>query len=188
MAGKGGGAWKVAYADFVTAMMAFFLVMWLTAQDQQIKKAVSYYFMDPLGASRRPWRGGGVINDTQSGSLPNGESVGGGRGRHPLTPPSNEPSKLTKAVSDWLRADPKAHEYWGKQVRECRDRAAALPEVVNKTMTLDDATTAVVARRLKEELSHEAASKDRGILQDLLFASLAEVNWTELAEDLVYAK
>ena len=32
MAGHGGGAWKVAYADFVTAMMAFFMVMWITAQ------------------------------------------------------------------------------------------------------------------------------------------------------------
>ena len=36
MAGSG-GAWKVAYADFVTAMMAFFLVMWITAQSQKVK-------------------------------------------------------------------------------------------------------------------------------------------------------
>ena len=35
-----GGAWKVAYADFVTAMMALFLVLWLTSQDQRIKQAV----------------------------------------------------------------------------------------------------------------------------------------------------
>jgi chemotaxis protein MotB len=34
MAGGGGGAWKVAYADFVTAMMAFFLVMWIVAREQ----------------------------------------------------------------------------------------------------------------------------------------------------------
>ena len=39
MAGKGGGAWKVAYADFVTAMMAFFLVMWITAQSKQVALA-----------------------------------------------------------------------------------------------------------------------------------------------------
>jgi chemotaxis protein MotB len=47
MAGKGGGAWKVAYADFVTAMMAFFLVMWITAQNQEMKQAISSYFDDP---------------------------------------------------------------------------------------------------------------------------------------------
>ncbi len=48
MAG-GGGAWKVAYADFVTAMMAFFMVMWLTAQKPEIKEAVAEYFKNPSG-------------------------------------------------------------------------------------------------------------------------------------------
>jgi chemotaxis protein MotB len=49
MAGKGGGgAWKVAYADFVTAMMAFFLVMWITAQSDQIKHAIAQHFNDPF--------------------------------------------------------------------------------------------------------------------------------------------
>jgi chemotaxis protein MotB len=42
-----GGAWKVAYADFVTAMMAFFLVMWLAAQDSRIRQAVAGYFQEP---------------------------------------------------------------------------------------------------------------------------------------------
>ena len=42
-----GGAWKVAYADFVTAMMAFFLVMWLAAQDSRIRDAVAGYFQQP---------------------------------------------------------------------------------------------------------------------------------------------
>ena len=37
MAGGGGGAWKVAYADFVTAMMALFLVLWIISQGEQIK-------------------------------------------------------------------------------------------------------------------------------------------------------
>ena len=48
MAGKGGGAWKVAYADFVTAMMAFFLVMWITAQSEDVKKAIAHHFSDPF--------------------------------------------------------------------------------------------------------------------------------------------
>ena len=42
-----GGAWKVAYADFVTAMMAFFLVMWLVSQSQDVRAAVASYFKDP---------------------------------------------------------------------------------------------------------------------------------------------
>jgi chemotaxis protein MotB len=45
--GAHGGAWKVAYADFVTALMAFFLVMWLVTQSKEIKAAVGNYFRDP---------------------------------------------------------------------------------------------------------------------------------------------
>lgn len=46
-AGHHGGAWKVAYADFVTAMMAFFLVMWLVNQSPAVKNSVQAYFQDP---------------------------------------------------------------------------------------------------------------------------------------------
>jgi chemotaxis protein MotB len=45
--GHHGGAWKVAYADFVTAMMAFFLVMWIVGQSPQVKASVAGYFRDP---------------------------------------------------------------------------------------------------------------------------------------------
>ena len=45
--GAHGGAWKVAYADFVTAMMCFFLVMWLMGADEETKKAVEHYFNHP---------------------------------------------------------------------------------------------------------------------------------------------
>ncbi len=45
--GHHGGSWKVALADFMTAMMAFFLVMWLMSQSDQTKKAVSDYFSTP---------------------------------------------------------------------------------------------------------------------------------------------
>jgi chemotaxis protein MotB len=53
MAAHGGGAWKVAYADFVTAMMAFFLVMWITAQNKQMKMAVAHYFNDPFNSLKK---------------------------------------------------------------------------------------------------------------------------------------
>lgn len=46
-AGHHGGAWKVAYADFVTAMMAFFMVMWLMGADEETKSAIASYFNNP---------------------------------------------------------------------------------------------------------------------------------------------
>lgn len=48
-AGHHGGAWKVAYADFMTAMMAFFLVMWIVGLSANVKQAVAGYFKDPEG-------------------------------------------------------------------------------------------------------------------------------------------
>ncbi len=47
--GHHGGAWKVAYADFVTALMALFIVLWIVGQDSEIKSAVGGYFRDPVG-------------------------------------------------------------------------------------------------------------------------------------------
>jgi len=48
-----GGAWKVAYADFVTAMMALFIVLWLLSASEKVQKAVGGYFQDPTGVGRQ---------------------------------------------------------------------------------------------------------------------------------------
>lgn len=50
--GHHGGSWKVAYADFVTAMMAFFMVMWIVSMDEGVKDVVEGYFNDPIGFRR----------------------------------------------------------------------------------------------------------------------------------------
>jgi chemotaxis protein MotB len=50
--GHHGGAWKVAYADFVTAMMALFIVLWMMNASKQVQEAVGGYFKDPKGSSK----------------------------------------------------------------------------------------------------------------------------------------
>lgn len=52
-----GGAWKVAYADFVTAMMALFIVLWLLNSSKQVREAVGGYFKDPTGQSKKVGNG-----------------------------------------------------------------------------------------------------------------------------------
>jgi chemotaxis protein MotB len=47
--GHHGGSWKVAYADFVTAMMAFFMVLWILGMEQSLKEAIEGYFSNPVG-------------------------------------------------------------------------------------------------------------------------------------------
>ncbi len=46
-----GGAWKVAYADFVTAMMSLFIVLWLISSNDAVKQSVAAYFKDPKGTA-----------------------------------------------------------------------------------------------------------------------------------------
>jgi chemotaxis protein MotB len=59
--GHHGGAWKVAYADFVTAMMALFIVLWLMGSSEKVKKAVAGYFNDPKGTAN-------LLGTTMSGN------------------------------------------------------------------------------------------------------------------------
>ncbi|HEX3313510.1 MAG TPA: flagellar motor protein MotB, partial [Gemmataceae bacterium] len=127
MAGKGGGAWKVAYADFVTAMMAFFLVMWLCAQDQKVKETVADYFLDPFGGSRlglstRANHSGSLAGGPSTGGVPEVDSVAHGRGRNPYVTRDDQ-SIATKWVADWIHRDTKAGDYWRKQAERAHDDA-----------------------------------------------------------------
>lgn len=69
--GHHGGAWKVAYADFVTAMMALFIVLWVLSQDDSIKQSIAKYFKNPVGFSEggNILKGGGneIINLSSPG-------------------------------------------------------------------------------------------------------------------------
>ena len=65
--GSHGGAWKVAYADFVTAMMALFIVLWLLNSSKQVQEAVGGYFKDPTGTSKMV--GSGMIGSGDSFTL-----------------------------------------------------------------------------------------------------------------------
>src|SRR3954464_6346631 len=67
-----GGAWKVAYADFVTAMMCFFLVMWLMGADEETKAAIEHYFNHPS----TPWKQG--ADPDSKTTHPMGERAGQG--------------------------------------------------------------------------------------------------------------
>jgi chemotaxis protein MotB len=80
-----GGAWKIAYADFVTAMMAFFLLMWLLGSTTEgDKKGIADYFQSPLkvamqggsgsGDSSHVVKGGGQDITRQSGQVKNGDT------------------------------------------------------------------------------------------------------------------
>jgi chemotaxis protein MotB len=78
-----GGAWKVAYADFVTAMMALFIVLWLLNSNQDVRKAIGGYFIDPKGVGKA----------SGSGMAGSGESLSVG-----MNDMSKLKEKLTQAI------------------------------------------------------------------------------------------
>ena len=84
-----GGAWKVAYADFVTAMMAFFLVMWIVGQSAQTKEAVAGYFRDPVAFESRKGAGSGVLPGADSGLQ---------TGARPIPSPPNDVRSATETL------------------------------------------------------------------------------------------
>ena len=70
--GNHGGSWKVAYADFVTAMMAFFMVMWIMGMDEGTKNMVQGYFQNPVGYKKGFSGGRNILS--QGNSLVSSES------------------------------------------------------------------------------------------------------------------
>jgi len=125
-----GGAWKIAYADFVTAMMAFFLLMWLLGSTSEgDKKGLSDYFQSPLkvamqggsgaGASQSIINGGG--NDlTQSagqskrgdGANPTARKLSGDQDKVARAKKDAEQmAKLSAKISALISQDPKLAEF-----------------------------------------------------------------------------
>jgi chemotaxis protein MotB len=72
--GHHGGSWKVAYADFVTAMMAFFLVMWIISMDQETREEIQNYFNDPFSVSNNA---AGIAKLTTGGRNPIARGING---------------------------------------------------------------------------------------------------------------
>lgn len=188
MAGKGGGAWKVAYADFVTAMMAFFLVMWIVAQDTKVKEAIEHYFVTPMGynpiGQRLPSKAGGVLESKSEGNVPLSDSVAMGRGRNRHSDSDIE-GRCTNMVSDWLHAEPEEYAYW----KDHADRilAAATKKYPNPhdPSAAEAAATAGLAQLLRHEMHDRVPLDEHGMYRDLLIDSMANINWDQLAEDLI---
>jgi chemotaxis protein MotB len=104
--GHHGGSWKVAFADFVTAMMAFFLLMWLLAQTSpEERTAIQGYFKDPRGSIAG--QGGGLDAPGVGQVGPGGANTGAIMLDNPLTQAGHEEAEpaLDRATDEQLRAE-----------------------------------------------------------------------------------
>ena len=106
--GHHGGAWKVAYADFVTAMMAFFLVMWIVGQSKAVKAGVAGYFRNP-----------GILEQERS----NGILPGSTTGINPDSPPELKVVPPEEPAEDTATLE--------RSAQRIRDMLAKLPDWQN---------------------------------------------------------
>jgi len=101
MAGHGGGAWKVALADFMTALMAFFLVMWILAQRPELLEGTAKYFRDPPRI-KAPWTTGVLKFEAKEAAV-----------RDINTPKSVETSASNSAAAEQKRLNAIAMGFYG---------------------------------------------------------------------------
>ncbi|MEO7414665.1 MAG: flagellar motor protein MotB [Opitutaceae bacterium] len=95
-----GGAWKVAYADFVTAMMALFMVLWISSQDEKILIATSKYFQNPFTS---PLEASSGVMPFNSNKTTNSEGKGEGDEKEPSRDKAIKMTFLNTVASDFHR-------------------------------------------------------------------------------------
>jgi chemotaxis protein MotB len=116
--GHHGGAWKVAYADFVTAMMALFIVLWIVANNVTVRASVADYFRDP-----------GAMNKTSSGVMNGVNSMKPFSDAQPTPPvvPPNQPPQPTGTASPPQQAEMEKFRQEGDRLMQM---IAAIPDLI----------------------------------------------------------
>ncbi len=116
--GHHGGAWKVAYADFVTAMMALFIVLWIVANNVTVRASVADYFRDP-----------GAMHKTSSGVMNGVNSMKPFSDAQPTPPvvPPNQPPQPTGTASPPQQAEMEKFRQEGDRLMQM---IAAIPDLI----------------------------------------------------------
>ncbi len=184
---KGGGAWKVAYADFITAMMAFFLVMWICGQDNKIKQAIARYFNNPLGVkpigeSPVPDRRGNIFNAPNNGEVPKSEAINLGMGRRSFSTDQDH-SATTHLLSDYITSDDQQADHWAAPGRAELSRASQ--EAKGNIAAIEQKAIGRLSDKMKAEFVGRIPPELPPVYRDLLFQTLTDVNWDELADDVI---
>jgi chemotaxis protein MotB len=136
--GHHGGSWKVAFADFVTAMMAFFLLMWLLAQtSEEERKAIQGYFRDP--AAHIAGQGGGMDGPGVGLVGEGGANTGMIQMDNPLTQAQREDADLSYEQTETARLDAVDAEAL-HQAQQARERQALdeLQQALERELQKDD--------------------------------------------------
>jgi len=187
--GHHGGAWKVAYADFVTAMMAFFLLMWLiNTTDPEQKRGIAEYFA-PASVSETTSGSGGILGGTSlgedgpksSGSMSVIEQLA------PEAPPDASeqagPSNLASATEAALRAEIERREAadFASAAESLRQAMQSMPELaeLSKQLIIDQTPEGLRIQLIDQEgrsMFENASARPNARAQVLLRAVARVIN------------
>ena len=139
--GHHGGAWKVAYADFMTAMMAFFLLMWiLSSSDEQKLRGIAEYFTDATMPGGSGVLDGATLGPPGTLTASNGATVARGSDRGEV----DDPSPATWEIMDVTQTASPDQEARGSNLGDHTNPAAGAvsPEFVEDSSAegLSDST------------------------------------------------
>jgi hypothetical protein len=162
--------------------------MWLCAQDQKTKKAVADYFSNPNtvmdGASKSPSKAGSAFEGSVTGPVPHSERIAAGTGRGTYTSRATV-SRITRLVNDWLHSDEKLIRHWRREAVKQRESVRRDSGPETKGDAVERLASKQLAARLSQELSPAIASEAKGLHRDLLLEITADINWPEIADDLL---
>jgi chemotaxis protein MotB len=151
--GHHGGAWKVAYADFVTAMMALFIVLWIVANNVTIRASVADYFRDP-----------GAMHKTSAGVLNGSNTMRPFSDSPPLQAPSN-PNRTPLSDEKSSAAQQAEMEMLQKEGEKLLKAIAAIPDLAKFKDQIQITLT-------KEGLRIELIEQSEGLFFDIGSARL----------------
>jgi chemotaxis protein MotB len=146
--GHHGGAWKVAYADFVTALMAFFIVMWILASSEEVKEAVADYFNAPENYSALTGKRTAPIELFDHPAPP---AKGDGDGQGKSTPQINWSFKEGKAT-DTVKVNEKLYE-------AVKDSVKAAEQV--------ESTGDEIKKKIDEMIRNATTEEEKNILSSI---------------------
>jgi chemotaxis protein MotB len=153
--GHHGGAWKVAYADFVTAMMALFIVLWIVANNVTIRASVADYFRDP-----------GAMHKTSAGVLNGSNTMRPFSDSPPLQAPSN-PNRTPLSDEKSSAAQQAEMEMLQKEGEKLLKAIAAVPDLAKFKDQIQITLT-------KEGLRIELIEQSEGLFFDIGSARLKQ--------------
>ena len=177
-AGGKGGAWKIAYADFVTAMMAFFLVMWLiNASNEETRAQVASYF-NPIKLTDTSTGARSLQDMKDTRNIQNSDEGEAGEG----TPPSKQD---VRSEAELMANPPKSLDRVAKTVAEAEFRNAGLESEVEIAPSLKPDTSNPGVGDPFDPRAWEAAKGAEPVTQDGLSSEEAETAPKPVAEEEV---